>query len=101
MCTTGQRISANEAKRLGLVNVVVQTNEVLSAALNKYAKKFANAPTKSIGMIKQLLNGSYSMTIDEILNEEALMQDAAGNSYDYKEGVNSFLEKRKPVFKGN
>jgi len=101
MCTTAERISGTEAKKLGLVNIVVQTPEVLKTALYKYAKKFAIAPTQSVGMIKKLLAGSYSMTIDEILNAEAEMQDAAGNSNDYKEGVNSFLEKRKPVFRGN
>lgn len=101
MCTTSERISAREAKKLGLVNVVVQTRDVLSAALNKYAKKFANAPTKSLGMIKKLLINSFSMSIDEILTAESEMQDMAGNSNDYKEGVNSFLEKRKPVFRGN
>lgn len=100
MCSTAERISGAEAKRLGLVNVVVQTGEVLKIALDKYAKKFSNAPTKSLGMIKQLINSSYSKSLDEALNDEALAQDKAGNSSDYKEGVNSFLEKRKPVFTG-
>lgn len=101
MCATGERITGSEAKRLGLVNVSVQTNEVLTAALNRYAKKFAKAPTKSLGMIKMLLNGSFSKSLNEILDEEAVMQDIAGDSNDYKEGVNSFLEKRKPSFTGN
>src|SRR3990172_9393075 len=100
MCTSAERITALEAKRLGLVNVIVQTNEVLKAAIDKYALKFAKAPTKIIGMIKNILNKSFEKTLDEILEEESIAQDIGGKSYDYREGVNAFLEKRKAVFKG-
>ena len=101
MCTTAERITGAEAKRLGLVNVSVQTGEVLKAAMDKYAKKFAVMPTKSVGLIKNLLNNSYSKSLDQMLNEEAEAQDIAGKSNDYREGVSSFLEKRKPKFTGN
>lgn len=101
MCSTAERITGAEAKRLGIVNVCVQTPEVLKAALQKYSRKMSKMPTKSLGMIKSLLNNSFSKSLSEILDAEAEMQDIAGNSNDYREGVNSFLEKRKPVFKGN
>ena len=83
-----------------MINAVVWDNSVLKTALEKYAKKFSSMPTKAVGMIKQMLNKSFSSDLNAILDLEAEMQDAAGNSEDYREGVNSFLEKRKPVFKG-
>lgn len=101
MCATGERITGAEAKRLGIVNICVQTPEVLKAALDKYSNKFAKMPTKSLGLIKDLINNTYNMNLDEVLNKEAEYQDIAGKTNDYREGVNSFLEKRKPVFKGN
>ena len=100
MCSTAERISAGEAKEMGLVNVVVFNNDVLKIALDKYSKKFASMPTKALGIIKKLLNSSLSSDLNKILDEEAHYQDILGNSFDYKEGVNAFLEKRKPAFKG-
>lgn len=100
MCSSADKISALEAKKLGLVNIICQSKEVLDIAINKYANKFAQMPTKSIGYIKIMLSNSFNKSLDEVLIDEAHFQELAGNSYDYKEGVSSFLEKRKPDFKG-
>jgi 2-(1,2-epoxy-1,2-dihydrophenyl)acetyl-CoA isomerase len=84
---------------MGLINKAVPADQLDSAVL-EYAVHFSKAPTKSIGLIKKMLNKSASSSLDEMLDYEAYCQEIAGNSSDYKEGVAAFLEKRKPDFKG-
>jgi 2-(1,2-epoxy-1,2-dihydrophenyl)acetyl-CoA isomerase len=57
-------------------------------------------PTKALGFIKRLLNKSMTNTLDEQLHLEGKLQIEAAQSEDYIEGVNAFIEKRKPIFKG-
>ena len=65
-----------------------------------FAQKLAKMPTKGIGLTKRLLNESYNNDLTTQLARENEMQTEAGQTYDYNEGVNAFLEKRKPEFKG-
>jgi len=99
MCSMGTRIKASEAVAIGLINKAVSADQ-LDAAVKSYTDYFAAAPTKSIGLIKKMLNKSATSTLDEMLEYEAYCQEIAGSSHDYKEGVAAFLEKRKPEFLG-
>ncbi|MCB0722065.1 MAG: enoyl-CoA hydratase/isomerase family protein [Ignavibacteriae bacterium] len=100
MCATADKVSANNAYKMGLVNKVVTNGAILNKLLQKTSSKFASMPTKAIGMIKDMLMKSFDSNLDEMLELESQYQDIAGNTEDYREGVNSFLEKRKPNFKG-
>jgi 2-(1,2-epoxy-1,2-dihydrophenyl)acetyl-CoA isomerase len=99
LCTMGSKVKAQEAFQLGLVTKVVPMAE-LDEAVKSYTDYFAKAPTKSIGIIKKMLNKAMSSNLEDMLDYEAYCQEIAGSSDDYKEGVSAFLEKRKPEFKG-
>ncbi len=99
LCAMGSKVSAKEGVELGLITKAVSADQ-LDVTLKGYIDYFAKAPTKAIGLIKKMLNKSASSSLDEMLEYEALSQEIAGNTYDYKEGVTAFLEKRKPDFEG-
>jgi 2-(1,2-epoxy-1,2-dihydrophenyl)acetyl-CoA isomerase len=99
LCSMGSRVKASEALALGLVNKVVPAGQ-LDNAVKEYTDYFASAPTRSVGLIKKMLDKASTSTLDEVLEYEAYCQEIAGNTQDYKEGVTAFLEKRKPDFKG-
>ncbi len=75
-------------------------DESFESEVNAFAEKLAQMPTKGLGLTKRALNQSLTNSLTEQLAVEEELQTIAGQSYDFNEGVNAFLEKRAPVFKG-
>ena len=95
----GDKVSAEEAEELGMIFKVI-SSESFNEEVEKLAVKLANMPTKALGFIKELLNKSITSTLEEQLELEGKLQIEAAQSEDYSEGVQAFMEKRKPIFKG-
>jgi 2-(1,2-epoxy-1,2-dihydrophenyl)acetyl-CoA isomerase len=95
----GDALSAEDAHRIGLVNKVVPDGE-LEATAREWAERLATGPTFAIGVSKRLLNRGTEVGIDTSFEEEAYAQTIVTASDDAKEGMASFREKRKPVFRG-
>jgi 2-(1,2-epoxy-1,2-dihydrophenyl)acetyl-CoA isomerase len=95
----GDKVNAEEALQMGMLYKVFADEQLQEEAL-KIAETLAQMPTKGIGLTKRLLNESLSNNLETQLNREEIIQAEAGQTYDYQEGVKAFLEKRKPIFKG-
>ena len=99
MLMTGEQIDAEEALRLGLVNRVVPANELdtaVDALLNELKAKSA----LTLGILKRAVNNGLKMSLERALSYEAECFGSALASRDAKEGLQAFIEKRKPEFRG-
>ena len=95
----GDAISAEEALRLGLLNYVVEPNE-LEAETRKLAERLRDAPAIALAAAKQAVYRSQSAELEEMLRHETEAQMRCFDSLDGAEGVKAFLEKRTPKFTG-
>lgn len=95
----GDKVTAEEAEKLGMIYKVISPED-FNAETQVLAEHLAKMPTRALGMTKRLLNESLMNNLSTQLDLESKLQIEAAQSEDYNEGVNAFVEKRKPVFKG-
>lgn len=96
---TGRKVDAQEALEMGLVNETCPPDLLMDKAL-AFCQTLAAGPTKAYGLLKRAVNRAMTMDLETYLHYEADLQEIAGRTTDYKEGVAAFLEKRTPVFSG-
>ncbi len=95
---TGQILDAREAERIGLVNRVVPHDRLMDEAI-KLAKRLAEGPA-SILLAKKAINHANTVGLDKLINKDIEFYGQVYETADHLEGLNAFLEKREPIFKG-
>ncbi|MGH2757999.1 MAG: enoyl-CoA hydratase [Actinomycetota bacterium] len=94
-----ERVSAERALELGIVNWVVPRDE-LRKATDDVAVRFASGPTKTLGMMKTSLVAAEHTDLESLLALEARHQVLSGATEDHREAAAAFVEKRQPRFVG-
>lgn len=95
----GRRIGAEEALALGLVTEVVPAEE-LDAAVSRLLDELARYSPLALAMAKRVLNQAYEGPLRLGLELEGLAYGLLQQTHDFREGVESFVERRKPRFEG-
>ncbi len=95
----GDKISAEEAEKMGMI-YKVYADDIFSNETILLAEKLAAMPTRSLALTKHALNHSFTHNFEEQLILEDKLQQEAALTYDFREGIEAFLQKRDPIFKG-
>ncbi len=95
----GDKVSADDAEKMGMVYKVFP-DDIFEQETLKIVTTIANMPTLGLAYTKQALNLSLQNNFETQLLLEDELQRKAASTEDYNEGINSFLDKRKPIFTG-
>ena len=96
---TGRNIDADEAKSIGLVNMVVEDDQLMQTT-EKIASKIASKSSVQNHFIKELVNKGTDLDLNTANALEISYFSSSFSTHDQKEGMKAFLEKKKPEFKG-
>jgi len=96
---TGDKVSAADAEKMGMIYKIFE-DAIFEEESKKIVQTLAQMPTKGLAYTKHVLNQSLAGTWEDQLSIEDKYQQKAAATEDYNEGINSFLEKRMPNFKG-
>ena len=96
---TGDRIDPETALRMGLISKICPHEKIMEETV-EFAKRIAKSPTYSMGVIKWLVHRSIEVDFEESMKLAGVAQTVARETFDHKEGVQAFIEKRKPEYKG-
>lgn len=94
------KVSAQEAEQMGMIYKCFD-DAVFLENVENIATQLAKMPTRGLALAKRALNASAQHNLEEQLRFEADLQEVAGKTHDYTEGVAAFVEKRKPNFIGS